>query len=847
MSKGLQIYTLGGVRILRDGQPLAGFGTRKAEALLVYLACTWRPHPREALADLLWDERSQSQAMGNLRVVLNRLRQQLGDYLIITRDVVGFKPTASIELDVADLEGSLRSDQEAGGIQSETSASLVGQAIMQLYRGEFLDGFTVFECRQFEDWVTQERERLHYLVIDRLNALVAYELENGNYTPGLEHAARLLSLDPLMETAHQQMMLLLAYSGQRAGALDQYEACRKIMAAELQVEPSLEITELYESIRDGTLETGKWVIPSPVKEQPAPGSCPYKGLQFFDEGDAPLFFGREALVDRLLERLPPPDGDGSSSSNQDPWRRFLAVIGASGSGKSSVVRAGMVPIIRHSRDLDIQMITPTAHPLEAISQLSGPLSVAGVDDGSCLLVVDQFEELFSLCREEVERKAFIDHLLSLVGSDRQPSVILVIVLRADFYAACAPYESLREALAQRQEYIGPMSAAELRLAIEEPARLGKWELEAGLVDLFLRDIGVGIEGQEPEPGALPLLSHALMETWLRRQGRTMTLAGYADAGGVRGAVARTAESVYAQLSTKEQSLARNIFLRLTELGEGTQETRRRATLAELVPPPELAILSPSAAAQTVLKILVDARLVTTTAESVEVAHEALIREWGRLQDWLNEDREGLHLHRRLTEAALEWERLQHDPDTLYRGARLAQALEWESAHRSALNALEKEFLQLSQAESEREAAEREAQRQRELEAAQRLAAAERQQAEEQRQAAHRLRRRAVYLSLSLAAAFLLVLVAIAFARQASQNFTTAQIASTQAIAQEFTAQAASTLAIAQRSTAEAAGIQAISESRTWATAEANAIQEREIAQQQSQLATARGAGFCRLE
>jgi WD40 repeat protein/DNA-binding SARP family transcriptional activator len=866
MSDGLKIFSLGGLRILLADRVI-NFNTRKAVALLVYLASTRRPFPREVLADLLWDERSQSQAASNLRVLLTTLRQNVGDYLTITRDTVSLQADAPIWLDANELQECLLEVHRSGGIHSEVGARQIARASIDLYQGEFLEGLRVVDCSRYEEWMIREREHLHHLVVDALSDLVTYDLGIGSYSSGLEHATRLLRLDPLMESAHRQMMSLLAYDSQRTAALAQYETCRRLLDAELQVSPSPETVALYESIRQGTLDVGKEVLPALAQEPPSPGPCPYKGLQFFGENDAPIFFGREALVDHLVTRLFAPIAFSAQDRN---WSHFLAVIGASGSGKSSIARAGMIPTIRQSDGVVVHVITPGNHPLESLaSSLAGMAgSVAGIasfmDDMTCnsrslylyinrllrslpaperpcgvihrqpapvraclVLVVDQFEELFSQCRDEAERKAFLDNLLYPASQADSP-VYVVIALRADFYAACAPYERLREALTLRQEYIGPMSTLELRRAIEEPAKCGGWSLEPGLVDLFLRDVGAGSDGQEPEPGALPLLSHSLLETWLRRRGRVLTLSGYSDAGGVRGAIAQTAESVFGQLTPEGRKMARNIFLRMTELGEGAQETRRRVPLVELIPQ-AAGMDIPEAEPQTVLKILTDARLVTITAETAEVAHEALIREWSRLQDWLNEDREGLRLHRHLTDAAREWLEAGREPGMLYRGLRLAQIQEWAVTNPEDVNTQEREFLDESQALLDEEEAAREAARQRELDAAYRLAEAERERAETQVHAARRLRQRAIYLSLALISAFILVIVAGDLARlssqnakQAGQNLLVAQLASTQAISQQSRAQAASTQAIAQQSTAE-------SEAKTRATAEAAANEQARLA------------------
>lgn len=536
-------------------------------------------------------------------------------------------------------------------------------------------------------------------------------------------------------------------------------------------------------------------------EAPTPGAAPFKGLQYFEEDDTELFFGREVLTAKLVDRL-----------NK---ARFLSVvIGASGSGKSSLVRAGVIPALKRgdvlldgtkppkgSSDWRIHIITPTAHPLDALAteltRDSESVTAAAtlLDDltrdprslslflnrkypkGHTLLVIDQFEELFTLCRDEFEREAFIDNLLSAI-TPQDSHITLVMTLRADFYAHLSQYPELREAVARQQEYIGPMTVEELRRAIEEPARRGHWEFEAGLVDLILRDIG-------DEPGALPLLSHALLETWKRRAGHMLTLKGYADAGGVRGAIAHTAESVYQNLSEEEQMIVRNIFLRLTELGEGTEDTRRRVSLHELTSQEE-----DPGSIRMVLNMLADARLLTLSEDTAEVAHEALIREWPTLREWLNQDRQGLQLHRRLTEAARDWELLGQDEGMLYRGAPLAQAREWADLHPNRLNAGEKTFLEESYALEQRVLAEKEEARQRELDL-------QRQRAEEQTQAANRLRIRNRLVTISGVIALLLAGIAGVFSLQSNQNARQAETNLAMADRQRIAAQNAQTTAVAE--------------------------------------------------
>jgi formylglycine-generating enzyme required for sulfatase activity len=527
-------------------------------------------------------------------------------------------------------------------------------------------------------------------------------------------------------------------------------------------------------------------------EKPAPGESPYKGLEFFDVGDAAIFFGREQLTAELVARL--------------RHHRLLAVVGASGSGKSSVVRAGLVPALQHGQPLadgslppegstrwPVHILTPTGHPLKALAAsltrdsesvtatttllddlthetrsldlyvnkiLSRGEAQTRVASDRLLLVVDQFEELFTLCKDRNERKAFVDNLLTATTSDSQ--TVVVLTLRADFYGHCAEFENLRQVLANHQAYIGPMQPDELRRAIEGPALLGGWEFEPGLIELMLQDAG-------EEPGALPLISHALLETWNRRRGRMLTFAGYTESGRVQGAIAETANRVYIALTPEQQQIARTIFLHLTELGEGTQDTRRRVELDELVPRS-----NEQSNVEGVLKLLADSRLVTTFQMEVEVAHEALIREWPTLRAWLAENREWLRIHRRLTAAAHEWEAQAYNPDLLYRRTILEQSLENAKGHEQELNELEQKFLKASRVSIEAARDAEEEARQRELKQAQaiiRAAEARRDTEERRSQDAEASTKRLRWVA---ALAIMAVVMTGVFIRQAQLNAKIAQ-------------------------------------------------------------------------
>jgi WD40 repeat protein len=304
-----------------------------------------------------------------------------------------------------------------------------------------------------------------------------------------------------------------------------------------------------------------------------------------------------------------------------------------------------------------------------------------------VLIVDQLEELFTLCHEPFEREVFVDNLLSAVSSENGVNILVILALRADFYAHCAQYEGLRQVLVEHQEYLGSMSAEELRRAIEGPAQRDGWDLEPGIGDIMLADIG-------DEPGKLPLLSHALLETWNRRRGQTLTLKGYTDSGGVRGAISRTAENVYQRLSPDQREIAKTIFLDLTELGEGTADTRRRVSHTEFLDGNGTSI-------QEVLNLLAEARLITLGEDTVEVAHEALIRTWGRLQAWLDDSRGELRQRRMLTVAAHEWDNAGRDASYLAVGTRLAEFETLGNSSTIKLGELERVYLENSLAERDR--------------------------------------------------------------------------------------------------------------------------------------------------
>jgi predicted amidohydrolase/energy-coupling factor transporter ATP-binding protein EcfA2 len=404
---------------------------------------------------------------------------------------------------------------------------------------------------------------------------------------------------------------------------------------------------------------------------------PYKGLVRFETGDSPRFFGRDQLTAELMELL--------------RQRRFAAVFGPSGSGKSSLLRAGLIPALQHTQEASlrpaaIRILTPGPRPARTHARMldTGPGAAGGEAD--TFVIVDQFEEVFTLCHDPVERGRFLDLLLTA----RQPESRLrvLIAVRADFYGHCAEHHGLADALRDAQLLVGPMTPAELREAIVKPATAAGLTVERALTSRLLEEV-------TDAPGGLPLLSHVLMETWRRRRGKTMTLAGYEAAGGLEGAVAKTAEDTYRPFTQAQAVAARRMLLRLVAPGDGTPDTRRPTGQDELEVSGRQETEQESETDQ-VLEAFTRARLLTLDEDTVELAHEALLTAWPRLRGWIEQDRERLRLHRKLTDAARTWEELDRDPGALYRGTRLATAEETFTPERQDhLTALEHTFLTTS--------------------------------------------------------------------------------------------------------------------------------------------------------
>ncbi|HEV7652329.1 MAG TPA: hypothetical protein VGP26_29600 [Actinophytocola sp.] len=456
--------------------------------------------------------------------------------------------------------------------------------------------------------------------------------------------------------------------------------------------PSLAVTVAFVRACDGDVAEweARWRecaadLAGNAEEIPGEPDAPYAGLAPFRRGDADRFFGRDRLVGEVVARV--------------RERRMVAVFGASGSGKSSVLMAGLLPALASDQAADQAIVfTPGPRPLEECAvRLAGLVGASPVrlaaefaedprglhlcvrqavanrsDEADLVLVVDQFEELFTVCENPAERAAFVAALTTAATAQGSRTRV-VLGVRADFYGQCGEYPELVDALRDGQVLVGAMTADELREAVTGPAEAVGCRVETALVSRLVADA----TGQ---PGALPLVSHALRETWRRRRGTVLSLGAYEAAGGIHHALARTADAVYAGLDDGQQRVAHQLFLRLTALGEGTDDTKRRVRHDEL---------DHSPATAEVLERLARARLVTVDGDGIEITHEALIRHWPRLRRWLDDDRDGLRVHRRLTEAAQVWEAHDRDHGSLLRGVRLTQA---ENLDTTGLTDREREFV-----------------------------------------------------------------------------------------------------------------------------------------------------------
>jgi WD40 repeat protein/DNA-binding SARP family transcriptional activator len=655
MASRLDFRILGPLVVRVDGEPVAVGGPKQRALLALLLLSANRVVSRDLLIRELFADQGVNSADHALRNQVSRLRKVLTPDTADEPRLVARAPgyllrvePGELDLDRFEALAAEGSEALAGGDAATAAGTL--RAAEALWSGRPLADL------EFEPFARLDVERLEELRLAAVEERIDADLALGRHLVVVPELEALAAEHPYRERFRVQLMLALYRGGRQAEGLEVYRRTRDLLNDELGLEPGVELQQLERAIlvQDPALE----LAPNGRETQapPRPDVCPYKGLAPFEESDAEFFFGRERLVDELVGRL-------AEAS-------LLAVVGPSGSGKSSLVQAGLVPALERE--------TLVVRPSElTAAELSG--AVAGA--GPLVLAVDQFEELFADTVGAAERRAFVDVLVDLAW-DPERRVLVLLALRADFFGRLAPYMALADLVGAGQVLLGPLTVGELRRAIEGPAGRTGLRVEPALVDALVDDVA-------GEAGALPLLSTALLDLWRERDGESLTLASYQRSGGVRGAVARHAEAAFRSLAPDDQPVTRRILVRLAAGGDGAPFTRRRASRAELDADDERVA--------GVLAALVEQRLLVAGDDHVELVHEALLERWPRLVEWLEEDAQGRRLHAHLANAAEEWDTAGRDPGELYRGARLAATAEWADAagDDAGLNKVEREYLQAS--------------------------------------------------------------------------------------------------------------------------------------------------------
>ena len=631
----------------RDGVVLEALATHPGKVL-----------SPEILAEAMWGDAVPKSWRKLVQGCIVRLRKLLGPGAIETLNT-GYR----LHIHVDDLDhqrferlvGKAREHLAQG--EPERTAFLVTEALA-LWRGPPLTGV--------EEWAPAqaEAERLQELRLEAEDLQTEAALRTGHHRRILGAAMTRVSEAPLRERRWALLALAQYQGGRQGDALLTLRRARTMLVQELGLDPGRELLDLEQAIlRQDPALVAQVALPD------ASAICPYLGLMPYDVDDADAYFGRDADVAACLARL--------------DVTRVLAVVGPSGCGKSSLVRAGVAAALRRD-GREVAIITPGNRPLDALT---------AVRSAKAVLVVDQCEEALGA---DVDPRAQAGFFAALVEHTHRG--ILVLALRADRLGALSAHPSLARIVERELYLLSAMDADSLRSAIEGPARQAGLRVEPGLVDLLVREV-------EGEPGALPLLSHVLRQTWERREGNTLTAQGYRESGGVREAVARSAEELYERVPAAQRPALRDLLLRLVS------PDREGEPVSNRVPRRQIAT---DEQREQLIEQLVGARLVSADQDAVELAHESLARTWPRLRAWLDDDVEGLRILRHLSMAADGWETMGRPGGELYRGARLAKALEWRNTAHPGLTDTERDFLVASEqtAEMERATAQRQALRER---------------------------------------------------------------------------------------------------------------------------------------
>ena len=654
----IEFRVLGPLAVRIGGRAVAAGGPKQRALLALLLLSANRVVARQRLIGELFAEQSVNSADHALRNHVSRLRKVLGaagadEPRLVARTPGYLLRVEPGELDLEHFERLVGAGREALAGGDAAGAAESFRVAESLWQGRPLADL------ELEPFARVEIDRLEELRLAAVEARVDAELALGRHSGLVSELEALAREHPYRERFRAQLMLALYRSGRQAEGLEVYRRTRTVLNDELGLDPGVELQELERAI----------LVQDPTLNPPS--------------GTSTRYSSRGCLSARTRDSRP---------SSRRTWTSSSAVSDSSrssrrGSSKRPCSRSSdpRVAASRHS-SAQVSFRPSAANTTSSVRasdpQLTSQRLLAHVPPGERMVVaVDQLEEVFADSTSEAERRAFLDTLVDAAW-DPERRFLVLLALRADFFGRLAPYVELADLVAANQVLLGPMTRAELRRAIRAPAEHSGLEVEQELVDELVDDVS-------GEAGALPLLSTALLDLWRERNGSPLTLDAYRRIGGVRGVVERHAESAYRSLSVEEQRSARRILLRLVSGGVGETLTRRRVSRADLDVADERAAR--------VLDVLIERRLVVASEGTVELVHEALLEQWPRLRGWIEEDDQGRRLHGRLSEAASTWEAGGRDPGELYRGARLAAALEWAETleERAELIDLERAFLEAS--------------------------------------------------------------------------------------------------------------------------------------------------------
>ncbi|MET0724808.1 MAG: BTAD domain-containing putative transcriptional regulator, partial [Leifsonia sp.] len=599
----------------------------------------------DELADACWGERLPSTWRKQLQALIVGNRRILGADAIATIPS-GYSLTVSPDtIDAARFERLVsRAAEHFANAEPDRGVDALENAL-RLWRG------TAYPELSSWDAAVAESARLDDLRKASEEDLLDGRLACGEHRSVVPDAELLVREESLRERRWAILATALYRAGRQADALAALREARRRLDEDLGIEPGRELEDLERGIlqHDPSLDAP----PPPDRTR---SDCPYKGLACFEADDEELFFGRGAETSAALSRL-----DRTS---------FLAFSGASGSGKSSLVLAGVVPALRRA-GRSVVVVTPVPPASTRLRDAVTRMPRAGT------IVVDQFEEVFGADQHADTARECCALLADVVAAGGT----VILTVRSDFLDDCAADPRLAPLLASDVQIVGPMSREALREAIVEPARVTGLRLENGLAELVMRDAA-------GEAGLLPLMSHALVETWLLRDGATLTIEAYEQAGGLGAALASTAERVYTSLDDEERAACRSLLLRLVVLGVEGSPVRRRAHLRPLREDP---------VRSGIIGRFVQARLLTASDDTVTLTHESLATAWPRLRTWLDEDAQNARVMEQVTAASEAWEADGEPAEDLYRGARLETALEWRASASPDLTGTEARFLDASAA------------------------------------------------------------------------------------------------------------------------------------------------------